>query len=146
MERILIAIDGTPSANRALDYAAELAKRLDAELLIVNVTNVAGFSEKKDFDNLAGMEHTTVGDLRTAFSQQILAQAADRARSLGVTSLRVISPQGGTADTVNEIAQSEKVSSIIVGSRGRGWITGTLRGSVSRELANLAPPEVIVVP
>jgi nucleotide-binding universal stress UspA family protein len=131
MKRILIAIDGTLSANRALDYAAELAKRLDGELLIVNVTNVAGFSEKKDFDNLAGMEHTTVGDLRTAFSQQILAQAADRARSLGVNSLRVISPQGGTADAINEIAQSEKVSSIIVGRRGRGWIAGTLRGSVS---------------
>ena len=146
MERILVAIDGTPSANRALDHAAELAKRLDAELLIVNVTSVAGFSEKKDYDNLAGMEHTTVGDLRTAFSQQILAPAADRARSLGVTSLRVISPQGGTAETVSEIARRERVSSIIVGSRGRGWIAGTFRGSVSRELAHSAPPEVIIVP
>ena len=146
MEHILIATDGTPSANRALDYAAELAKTLAAELLNVIDANSADFSERNDIDNFASMGHKTVGDLLIAFSERTLAEAADRARRHGVTSIRVICTQNGTADAISEIAHREKVRSIIVGSRGRGWFARTFRGSVSRELAHSAPPEVIVVP
>ncbi len=37
MTRILVAIDGSDGANRAVDYAAQRAKTDGADLLIVNV-------------------------------------------------------------------------------------------------------------
>src|SRR4029079_11003466 len=37
MQRVLVAIDGSDGADRALTTAAQLAKKNEAELLIVNV-------------------------------------------------------------------------------------------------------------
>lgn len=37
MTRILVAIDGSDGANRAVDYAAQRAKTDGADLLIINV-------------------------------------------------------------------------------------------------------------
>jgi len=37
MKRVLVATDGSEAADRAVDYAAGLAKREKADLLVVNV-------------------------------------------------------------------------------------------------------------
>ncbi|MFX8227109.1 universal stress protein, partial [Acinetobacter baumannii] len=36
-DRILVAVDGSPTADRALDEAIQLALKLDAELIIAHV-------------------------------------------------------------------------------------------------------------
>ena len=38
MKHILVATDGSDDADRAVDYAAGLAKREGAELIVVNVS------------------------------------------------------------------------------------------------------------
>ena len=45
MTCILVATDGSESAERAVDYAANLAKLLDASLLIVNVIGGYGLPD-----------------------------------------------------------------------------------------------------
>ena len=46
MKRILVATDGSEGADRAVDYAARLAKADSAELLIVNVIGGYGLPDK----------------------------------------------------------------------------------------------------
>jgi len=145
MKRILVATDGSEEADRALDYAAALAKDLRAELLIVNIASLADKNEQ-EIKELAGVEHTTIGELLTYFSERILSNAASRARSHGVTAVEVRSGHGDIARTILDIAQTENASPIVVGRRGRGPWAAMFLGSVSRKLVGLAPQAVIVVP
>ena len=46
MNRILVAVDGSEGADRAIDYAARRAKDDGAELLIVNVIGGYGLPDK----------------------------------------------------------------------------------------------------
>ena len=45
MKRILVATDGSESADRAVEYAAKLAKRDDASLTIVNIIGGYGLPD-----------------------------------------------------------------------------------------------------
>jgi len=146
MKRILIATDGSESADRAIDFAAALAQNLCAELVIVNICTFSDLSDMRDYDELARVEHTTVGELLTSFSNRVLENASDRARNLGVTALQMQSGHGDAAHAILEIAERVNASSIIVGKRGRGRWASMVLGSVSQKLVNLAPQAVIVVP
>ena len=46
MNRVLVATDGSEAADRAVDYAAGLAKREGADLLIANVIGGYGLPDK----------------------------------------------------------------------------------------------------
>ncbi|WP_050631652.1 universal stress protein, partial [Bradyrhizobium viridifuturi] len=85
MTNIMVATDGSKGACRAIDVAADLARALSCDLLIVTVA-----------DRLLGEEvrqlpHTgaSPGDLLEAFTGQTLKAAEARARELGLSRIEV---------------------------------------------------------
>jgi len=146
MKRILVATDGSEGGDRAVDYATRLAKTVGAELLIVNIANLSDLQAKKEFEELARVEHTSVGELLTAFSERVLVSAVDRAKQHGASMIQTRSGHGNVARAILEIAHRENASPIVVGRRGLGRWEALFLGSVSNRLANLAPQAVVVVP
>jgi nucleotide-binding universal stress UspA family protein len=142
MERIMVAIDGSPDANRALDAAAALAENTGAELLILNVGGEISSAEMR---RLA----STDGDLSKRLKQiadDILKQAGKRAERHGVDTVRLQCEWGDPAETIIATAKHEKADVIVVGRRGRGRLSALLLGGVSQKVASLAPCKVLVVP
>ena len=76
MRCILAATDGSESANRAVDAAAQIAKRFDAKLLIVNAIDrgVLSTDEMKRFTEVEGM---LLGEALTA----LLSRMKERLRT-----------------------------------------------------------------
>jgi nucleotide-binding universal stress UspA family protein len=142
MERIMVAIDGSPDANRALDAAAALANATDAELVILNIGGEISSAEMR---RLA----STDGDLSKrlkAIADEILKQGGKRAKRHGVDIVRLQCEWGDPAETIIATAKREKADVIVVGRRGRGRLSALLLGSVSQKVASLAPCMVMVVP
>lgn len=142
MQRIMVAIDGSDGANRALDSAAHLAKDTGAELIILNV---GGEISSAELRTLA----TTGGSLRKRLKDdaaQILKKARNRIKRRGLKAVQLICEWGAPVDTIIATAKREKVDTLVVGRRGRGPLSGLLLGSVSQNVASLAPCTVIVVP
>ena len=138
----MVATDGSAGAGRAVEAAAEIAKALACELLIVTVA-----------DRLLGEEvrqlpHTGVstGEVLEALSAQTLTAAEARARQLGVQRVEVRTSWGDVTQSLLDIAASSSTKMIVVGRRGRGQLAGLLLGSVSHKLVSLAPCPVVVVP
>jgi nucleotide-binding universal stress UspA family protein len=144
MRLILVATDGSESANRAVDAAAKLAKRFDATLLIVNAVdhNILAEDEISQFRKTEGI---SLGDALEAMSLAILTQAEDQARK-HLSSIQTVSRYDDPAKAVLEIAREKGVDAIVVGRRGRGQLAGLLLGSTSQKLVTLAACLVIVVP
>jgi nucleotide-binding universal stress UspA family protein len=145
MKRILVATDGSDGANRAVDYAAHVAKNNGADLLIVNVISGDGLPGNV-FSRITDAQQTWLKELFASESATLLTKARERARSIGVTMIQLESRTGDIAETLIDIAREKEVDAIIVSKRGAGHLSGLLLGSVSQKLVSLAQLPVTVVP
>lgn len=145
MKNILVATDGSDGGDRAVDYAARMAKAYGADLLIVNVIGGYGLPDKL-FLSVTEGQHAWLDELLTSLSAETLTKARDRARRAGASAIQLESRKGDVAQTIIEIANDKAADTIVVGKRGEGRAAGLLLGSVSQKLAGLASLPLIIVP
>jgi nucleotide-binding universal stress UspA family protein len=142
MQRIIVATDSSPGANRAVDTAARLAKATGAELTILTVGGDMTGAELRKIAGVAG----DVSEALQSTSNRVLKQAQKRAQRIGVADIKLRCEWGDPAETIIETVRRRQADILVVGRRGRSRLSGLLLGSVSQKLASLAPCIVIVVP
>ncbi len=142
MQHIVVATDGSPGANRAVDVAARLAKVAGGELVILTIGGSISGAELRKLASASGDLSKTL----EAAANKVLEQARKRALRAGVTAIKLQTAWGDPAEAILNTACREKAGILVVGRRGRGRLSGLLLGSVSQKLASLAPCAVMVVP
>jgi len=139
MKRILIATDGSPSAQEAVAFGLELAADQDAVATFVCVVPAVDVVPTGGF----GLTASTPHEVRDA-DYEPLERAREQAEGAGVAShARLL-----RGEAVNEIVAFADVIDadlIVVGSRGHGTLASTLLGSVSRGVLHEARRPVLVV-
>ena len=146
--RILVAIDGSVAAERAVDLAATLARDTDGHLTIVNVIAPKDFPLVQ-LDDYARWEHITPLAAMVAFSEERLRVARQRAEALGARdveskSLQEIEPDD-VAGSIVEAAQIAAADIVVIGKRGLGRLAGLILGSTSQRIVARATLPVVVV-
>lgn len=143
---MLVALDGSKSADRALDFALDLAKRYSAEVIIITVFDAPSVSLLAPGIVFAPSSTARyLEDLRN-FHERVLSEALKKATKFN-TGLKVSKKllQGRAADKIVETAREENSDIIVIGSRGLGGIKGLLLGSISNRVADHAPCPVLLV-
>jgi nucleotide-binding universal stress UspA family protein len=140
---ILFATDGSPSAQKAQQAAFDLARRLDAPLLVVSVTHAAlpavgysGYGYADVVTELTQSEHRRV--------KELLATVASAACVAEVPCSTVMA-DGFTVEEICRAASEHDAQFIVVGSHGWGAARRFFAGSVSTGLVHSAPCPVLVV-
>ncbi|MCK6453036.1 MAG: universal stress protein [Alphaproteobacteria bacterium] len=149
LKTILVAADGSTHANAAIDLAAEIAAKLGAKLIIVNVIRHVGLDRvPEELRSYEQLEHlrVTERELLQGAADEIVAAAATRARGRGAGAVETLTVVGDPADSLLKIADERKVDLIALGRRGLGAIKGLLLGSVSHKVSQLADCACITVP
>jgi len=126
MKMILLATDGSTGADEAASAAVQLAAETGAGL------HVVGVDDSFNHDGLDAVPYETAKAAAAAASDAGVTATAER---------RV----GPAADQIMEAARACDADMIVVGSRGRGWLKGTVFGSVSSALVHRADRPVLVV-
>lgn len=136
--KILIATDGSPHAERALDHARKLAQRMgpDTLLTILHVKTLIPIIEP-----LSGVE---VFRLQEDEAQQIIQPAANALREDGIRHDWLSIP-GDPAQTICSVARESGYELIVMGSRGLGRFSEVILGSVSHKVIQHAPCPVLIV-
>jgi nucleotide-binding universal stress UspA family protein len=147
VERIVVGIDGSATSRAALRWAADLARRLDAGLEVVNVWQYPPALHEWD------AVPSNYGYLpMVPPAERIEQEARD---GLAATVADVLGSEPGCAVTqrVVEGHPARKLSDLaagaallVVGRRGHGGLAGMLLGSVARTCSEHAGCPVVVVP
>ncbi|MEO7448900.1 MAG: universal stress protein [Humibacillus sp.] len=140
---VVVGLDESPSAARALEAAAEVAHREGATLHVVRVSRAASMEAWTYAETaLAGTEVTHA--LRD-HAERVVAEATERVRvihpDLVVTGEVLFGEPGQALADLGATA-----GLIVVGTRGHGGFTGMLLGSVSHRVIHDARCPVMVVP
>lgn len=140
IETILLAVDGSGHARKAVDYAIDIAARYGAKLVIVTVQPPGP---------LAGVlaDYAAQADLGTCeVYQHIVDDLAALAGQQGVADVVRLVEEGDAAGAILAAAERHDAGLIILGSRGMGDLQGLLLGSVSHKVSHLANRPCLIVP
>ena len=135
---VLLATDLAPTSGPATDEAFAMARRDDAELLIVSVIDPTSLRLP------SGRFQTRIDQVR----EQRESAAQDLVRRGQRDGVRVtfLIWEGDPAESILDAAGAEGAEVIVIGSHARGRIGRLLLGSVSHRVAEQAAVPVVVVP
>lgn len=135
IQTILLATDLTAASREATDRAIDLATRLEARLLIVNVLEKHRLS--------GGGSHERVDQARSE-RETLLVKVVRDAREAGVTAEFLVW-DGEPGDSIAAAAEAEHADLVVVGTRGRSGAERMFLGSVSDHVVRHAECPVLVV-
>ncbi|MBO5547778.1 universal stress protein [Methanomassiliicoccales archaeon LGM-RCC1] len=127
---ILIAYDGKPHTEAALNYAAKLSVGLNEPLYILTVVSKDQM-DPEDID-------TSV--------QAYMQAAQERAMLNGATDVHIIIEVGKPDDTILEVTDRFQCDAVVVGRPDRSRFDRMVMGSVSQNLVENSSCPVIIVP
>jgi nucleotide-binding universal stress UspA family protein len=139
MKRILIATDGSPSAQEAVDFGVELARAQQAEAIFVYVAPQYDVAPTFTFGVAGAMLHEVTTEDRASLDAAL--RLAEREGVQASAKLLV----GDAADEIVAHADSIDADVIVVGTRGHGAVACAFLGSVSRGVLHQARRPVLVV-
>jgi nucleotide-binding universal stress UspA family protein len=146
VSHVLVAVDGSSHADRAVEFAAEFAVKYEADLTILNVVSYASTVPLAlgAYAELEGLYAESRSVLQTA-GERIVESASESARGLGVATLSTAVELGSPAQTICETAKELGADVVVMGRRGLGDFSGLFLGSVTHKVAHTADCTVITV-
>lgn len=150
LKRILVPIDGSSYARKALLEAIKIAKRFNSKIFVITVVDTSDYPPgmllallRKD----SILEESISQFMVSAKSQarkELLAEVAI-CKSKGVdANYEIIT--GKPVEMILKFARGRKIDLITIGSQGlRGIGKVKMLGSVSRKVSELAPCPVMIV-
>lgn len=136
---IVVGVDDSDNAKRSLVQAFSYADTLQAPLVVAHFWSMAaavglGYTAAYiDWDALGRENRQWVDDLVAPLAQQYPG-----------VDVQIVSTDSAPARGLNQLSESAQL--VVVGTRGRGQLTGAVLGSVSQNLVHHARCSVLVVP
>jgi nucleotide-binding universal stress UspA family protein len=138
--RILIAVDGSETSDKALATGLQLAQQGKARVRVLHALD--------ELASVSGYHYSAqLRELTRQTGQKILDDALAAARKCEVQADAelVNKPDGRIGDMVADAARTWNADLVVVGTHGRRGIGRVLLGSGAEEVVRMAPVPVLTV-
>jgi nucleotide-binding universal stress UspA family protein len=136
IKKILLAYDGSEPAEKALEAALDLARKYEAQLYVVTVSQPPDFGE--DVETEAIIENSR------SYHERTLVPVKEFVATSGVKAVFEVAV-GHPAEQIIYHADRYQVDLIVLGHRGKSLFQRLLLGSVSKQVVQYADRTVMVV-
>jgi nucleotide-binding universal stress UspA family protein len=134
-KQILVPLDGSPLAERALPYAVSLASASEARLVLVRAVEAHA---------LTGRGRAKARVAAMAEAETYLDGIADPLRERGLT-VDIALPYGGAADAIADEIAFRAIDLVVMATHGRGGLGRVVYGSVAERILHEAEVPVLLV-
>ena len=151
LNKLLVAMDGSEGAEKALKFAANLGEATGASLHLLIVHDISSVAA----DLAAGYGWVSAGaylppddDFRKRMEQEVATPIFERGcKAIGKTmgEVSTLAVWGHPAEEICKFADAQGIDLIVIGSRGRSAFTELMLGSVSSQVLHHATCPVTVV-
>ena len=140
---LMVGVDCSECGERAVEYAAELARNSKARLYVAHVIEWSPFSFSTVEENFERHKRREE-ELQRAHSE-VIGPIVNRLKAEGLEVTWLVR-HGHVADTLNTLAVENGVTNIILGRQGTSKLKAHVFGSVGSRLVQVAECAVSVVP
>lgn len=140
IKKILVPLDGSENAFRALDAALLLAKSLGSKMVGLYAVNIIPITEAQMYDPLMFQIE------EKKYAEKMLEKTRAKCQKEGVNFAKVVE-FGSPGDLIVRYVRNKgnKIDLVVMGSRGRGSVREIFLGSVSNFVLHKSPVPVLIV-
>jgi nucleotide-binding universal stress UspA family protein len=151
INKVLIALDYDPSAEKVAESGYSLARSLKAEVVLLFVISDQAFYSTAEPIPMAGvgaylgvipMQFENIESLREG-AKQLLEKIK---HALGNESISTLIEEGDTATSILSAAKATNADLIVMGSHSRKWLENIVMGSVTQEVLRKTKLPVYIIP
>ena len=150
-EKVLIALDYDPTAQKVAEAGFSLAKTMKAEVILLHVMTDPFYYSSMAYSPIMGftgyldggqLQLESVGALKNATSEYL-----DKVKKhLGDDTIKTMIKEGDFADSILKTAKNLHADIIVMGSHSRKWLEKILMGSVTEKVLKLTTIPLFIVP
>ena len=142
IKRILVAIDGSENALRAVKVACEISKNNKAQLTILHVMTIPAAVYSADVP----VPFDRIEEEARRKGEKFMTAATSLAEEKGIgPKTAIIQHMDSPVRAITEYAEKNDIDLIVVGTRGLGGFKRLLLGSVASGVVHYAHCSVVVV-
>jgi nucleotide-binding universal stress UspA family protein len=143
IRKILVAVDGSILSSKAADYAIDLAKKHDAELIVLFIISPVP-SSQFEYANIGRMKEIETEEAEKAqlVVDKVKQNAIEKKVSVETT---VLAKYTKVVKEIVEYSDQMKIDMIVIGSRGMTGLKKMLLGSVAVGVVTYSHCPVLVV-
>jgi nucleotide-binding universal stress UspA family protein len=138
-KHILVPTDFSEYADHALDYAITLAQKLRARLTLLHIIQLTPMT----MGDMYGYSLEADLEAMESEAQRQMQALLNRVHQEGLESETAI-VQGVPFQMIVDMAESQDIDLIVIGTHGRAGLTHALMGSVAEKVVRMAPCPVLV--
>lgn len=138
IKKILVPTDFSPSSKHAINYAATLARKFAAQIVLIHVIESLPYSVTDTFtlvDHRRALEKTAGSLLENSRKELVRKGLSVKAHLLS----------GAPSREILQRARREKADLIVMGTQGRTGVSRLLLGSVAEKVVRLSACSVLTV-
>ncbi|WP_267642344.1 universal stress protein [Haloarchaeobius amylolyticus] len=136
-ESLLLATDGSESAQAAVEYGLDLAATLDAEVHVISVVE----------DDMLGADvrSSAASDRADTAAAEAIDAVREAAAERGIDDVTGHLEHGDPDEVILEFVEDDGVDAVVMGTTGRRGVDRILLGSVAEKTVRSVPVPVITV-
>ncbi len=152
MKKILIALDYNPSAQKIAETGYNLARSMNAEIVLLHVLAEPAYyaayeySPIMGFNNFIGPEVLSAADTIKEIKNAAVLFLAKSKEHLDDASIEIMVREGDAANTIVKTATDTSADIIVLGTHSRSGLNKILMGSVAEKVMRHSKIPLFVIP
>lgn len=139
MKSILVAVDGSAPSLKGVSTALELSRALGLRLELVYVIPPVLLPPSTYAETIKKLE-----EANAAMATDALEKGKALVKAAGAE-CDVISLHGAPAESLADLAQSERIWGVVIGAKGHNALSRVLLGSTADRLMHICSKPVLIV-